>query len=86
MAEAGRVYDADYDKKWDECIDITMRRAVYSSLAGLVTGLLLFRSPASRLSTTTFGAGLGLGSAYTDCSRMLSSFSDWPKPAKPSQN
>lgn len=34
----------DIDAKWDECVDLTVRRFVYSSLAGAFGGLLLFRT------------------------------------------
>lgn len=33
----------DLDAKWDACLDLSIRRVAYSSLAGAVTGLLLFR-------------------------------------------
>jgi hypothetical protein len=33
----------DLDAKWDACLDLSIRRVAYSSLAGAFTGLLLFR-------------------------------------------
>ncbi|RVW15054.1 hypothetical protein CK203_084796 [Vitis vinifera] len=33
----------DLDAKWDACLDLTVRRFVYSSFAGAFGGLLLFR-------------------------------------------
>lgn len=33
----------DLNAKWDACLDLGVRRFVYSSLAGAFTGLLLFR-------------------------------------------
>eukprot|EP00249_Psilotum_nudum_P022469 c28529_g3_i1 orf=247-582(-) len=62
---------ADLDAKWDACYDITLRRFVYSSLTGAFSALLFFRSPASRWAAIAFGAGFGLGSAYTDCSHIF---------------
>ncbi|KAH8480321.1 hypothetical protein Peur_062808 [Populus x canadensis] len=61
----------DVNAKWDACLDLSVRRFVYSSLAGAFGGLLLFRSPVSRWASVAFGAGVGIGSAYTDCSRIF---------------
>ncbi|KAG6737846.1 hypothetical protein POTOM_059377 [Populus tomentosa] len=61
----------DVNAKWDACLDLSVRRVVYSSLAGAFGGLLLFRSPVSRWASVAFGAGVGIGSAYTDCSRIF---------------
>ncbi|CAA7052427.1 unnamed protein product [Microthlaspi erraticum] len=63
--------DYDMNAKWDACIDLTTRRFVYSSLGGAFAGLLFFRSPVTRWASIAFGAGLGIGSAYTDCSRVF---------------
>ncbi|KZV57102.1 hypothetical protein F511_05976 [Dorcoceras hygrometricum] len=64
---------AEYDlsAKWDACIDLGVRRCVYSSLAGAFTGLLLFRSPVTRWVSVAFGAGVGVGSAYSECSQKF---------------
>ncbi|XP_031390600.1 uncharacterized protein LOC116203076 isoform X1 [Punica granatum] len=64
----------DLDAKWDECVDLTVRRFVYTSLAGAFGGLLLFRSPVSRWAAVAFGAGVGIGSAYTECSQKFDGF------------
>ncbi|CAN7053051.1 unnamed protein product [Brassica rapa subsp. trilocularis] len=61
----------DVNAKWDACIDLTTRRFVYSSLGGAFAGLLFFRSRVTRWASIAFGAGLGIGSAYTDCSRAF---------------
>ncbi|KAK2385707.1 MICOS complex subunit Mic10 protein [Trifolium repens] len=61
----------DLDAKWDACLDLTVRRFVYSSFAGAFGGLLLFRSPQTRWASIAFGAGVGIGSAYTECSRLF---------------
>ncbi|KAK2658926.1 hypothetical protein Ddye_005459 [Dipteronia dyeriana] len=61
----------DVNAKWDTCIDLSVRRFAYSSLAGAFTGLLFFRSPATRWASVAFGAGVGIGSAYSDCSRIF---------------
>ncbi|EXB62504.1 hypothetical protein L484_008307 [Morus notabilis] len=61
----------DVNAKWDACLDLSVRRFVYSSLAGAFGGLLLFRSPVTRWASVAFGAGLGLGSAYTECSQLF---------------
>ncbi|XP_062163978.1 MICOS complex subunit MIC10 isoform X3 [Alnus glutinosa] len=73
MAEKKEIVPPKYDldAKWDACLDLTLRRFVYSSLAGGFGGLLLFRSPVTRWASVAFGAGLGIGSAYTDCSRLF---------------
>ncbi|KAF5194452.1 Micos complex subunit mic10-like protein [Thalictrum thalictroides] len=73
----------DLDAKWDECLDLTLRRSCYSSLAGAFTGLLLFRSPVTRWVSVAFGAGIGIGSAYTECSQKFGgSFTKWTPPSK----
>eukprot|EP00897_Mesotaenium_endlicherianum_P010146 jgi/Mesen1/915/ME000117S00076 len=57
------------DEKWDQCIDLTLRRVVYSSLSGVVGGLLLLR----------------IGSAYTDCSHIFDGkMPKWPVASQPS--
>ncbi|EPS58865.1 hypothetical protein M569_15947, partial [Genlisea aurea] len=61
----------DLNAKWDACLDLGIRRFVYSSFAGAFTGLLLFRSPATRLASVAFGAGIGIGSAYSECSHKF---------------
>ncbi|CAN1175579.1 hypothetical protein LINPERHAP2_LOCUS32019, partial [Linum perenne] len=61
----------DVNAKWDACIDLTVRRVVYSSMAGAFSGLLFFRSPVSRWAAVGFGAGVGVGAAYTECSRIF---------------
>ncbi|NDW60482.1 DUF543 domain-containing protein, partial [Yangia sp. PrR004] len=33
----------DLDAKWDACLDLSIRRVAYSSVAGAFAGLLLFR-------------------------------------------
>ncbi|XP_077212259.1 MICOS complex subunit, putative (DUF543) [Tasmannia lanceolata] len=58
----------DLNAKWDAFLDLSLRRFVYSSLAGGFGGLLLFRSPVTRWASVAFGAGVGLGTAYTECS------------------
>ncbi|CAH8253219.1 unnamed protein product [Arabidopsis lyrata] len=63
--------DSDVNAKWDACLDLTARRFVYSSLGGAFSGLLFFRSPVTRWASIAFGAGIGIGSAYTDCSRVF---------------
>ncbi|EOA37228.1 hypothetical protein CARUB_v10010740mg [Capsella rubella] len=63
--------NTDVNAKWDACLDLTARRFVYSSLGGAFAGLLFFRSPVTRWASIAFGAGIGIGSAYTDCSRVF---------------
>ncbi|KAM7509355.1 hypothetical protein LguiA_019808 [Lonicera macranthoides] len=61
----------DLNAKWDACLDLGVRRFVYSSMAGAFGGLLLFRSPVTRWAAVAFGAGVGIGSAYTECSQIF---------------
>ncbi|CAI9115021.1 OLC1v1015854C1 [Oldenlandia corymbosa var. corymbosa] len=61
----------DVNAKWDYCMDLGLRRVFYSTLAGSATGLLLFRSPVTRWASVAFAAGLGVGSAYSDCSHKF---------------
>ncbi|KAF6139370.1 hypothetical protein GIB67_026212 [Kingdonia uniflora] len=89
MAENKQIPpECDVNAKWDACIDLTVRRVVYSSLAGTLSGLLLFRSPVTRWASVALGAGIGIGSAYSDCSRLFEgSSTKWtpPKVAPTSQ-
>ncbi|CAH8351826.1 unnamed protein product [Eruca vesicaria subsp. sativa] len=71
--------ESDVNAKWDACIDLSARRVVYSSLGGAFAGLLFFRSPVTRWASIAFGAGIGIGSAYTDCSRVFDVSSSSPK-------
>ncbi|KAL6184331.1 PREDICTED: uncharacterized protein LOC101297149 [Fragaria vesca subsp. vesca] len=73
----------DVDAKMDACIDLTVRRFVYSTLGGAIGGLLLFRSPVTRWASVAFGAGMGIGSAYTDCSRLFEGLPSTAKVASP---
>lgn len=41
IAELPEEYDLN--AKWDACIDLSLRRFVYSSFAGGIAGILLFR-------------------------------------------
>ncbi|CAA2990048.1 MICOS complex subunit Mic10 [Olea europaea subsp. europaea] len=61
----------DLNAKWDACLDLGVRRFVYSSFTGALAGLLLFRSPVTRWASVAFGAGVGIGSAYTECSQKF---------------
>ncbi|KAJ4834805.1 hypothetical protein Tsubulata_040685 [Turnera subulata] len=47
------------------CID---RCVIYSTLGGAFSALLLFRTPVTRWAAVAFSAGVGIGSAYSDCS------------------
>ncbi|KAL0699874.1 hypothetical protein Bca4012_055996 [Brassica carinata] len=62
--------ESDVNAKWDACLDLTARRVVYSSLSGAFAG-----SPVTRWASIAFGAGIGIGSAYADCSRVFDSSS-----------
>ncbi|XP_011623654.1 uncharacterized protein LOC105420699 [Amborella trichopoda] len=67
------------DEKWEACLDITLRRSFYSTIAGTLAGLIFFRSPTARWASVAFGAGMGIGSAYSDSSRIFGgSFPNWP--------
>ncbi|KAH6785684.1 hypothetical protein C2S51_038139 [Perilla frutescens var. frutescens] len=74
--ESKSVIPANYglNEKWDACLELGLRRFVYSSLAGAGTGFLIFRSPATRWASVAFGAGLGIGSAYSECYRSPPKF------------
>jgi inner membrane organizing system protein 1 len=60
-----------YERNWDATIDLTLRRVVYGSLSGAASALLFFRSPATRWAAVAFGAGVGVGSAFTDSSHLF---------------
>lgn len=61
----------DLNAKWDACLDLGLRRFVYSTLAGAGAAFLFFRGPTTRWVSVAVGAGLGIGSAYTECSLKL---------------
>ncbi|KAH6834033.1 MICOS complex subunit [Perilla frutescens var. hirtella] len=61
----------DLNAKWDACVDLGVRRFVYSSFAGGFAGLLFFRSPVTRWASVAFGAGVGIGSAYSECAHKF---------------
>ncbi|KAG6435259.1 hypothetical protein SASPL_100129 [Salvia splendens] len=110
----------DLNAKWDACLDLSVRRFVYSSFTGGFAGLLLFRecflthmcfelmvsvvakecmqigvdrifidqfaqlvsyvnvasgSPVTRWASVAFGAGLGIGSAYSECAHKFNTSS-----------
>ncbi|KAK4758442.1 hypothetical protein SAY87_019743 [Trapa incisa] len=75
----------DLDAKWDACVDLTARRFVYASVAGTFGGLLFFRSPVTRWAAVAFGAGIGMGSAYTECSQKFDGFPTKFPPAVPKE-
>ncbi|KAG2483343.1 hypothetical protein HYH03_017791 [Edaphochlamys debaryana] len=57
------------DSKYDALIDATIRRTVYGTgIAGLLS-LALLRGGQSRAILTSFGAGVGFGSAWQKCSK-----------------
>ncbi|KAL3513485.1 hypothetical protein ACH5RR_026202 [Cinchona calisaya] len=58
----------DVNAKWDACMDLSIRRVFYSTAVGAFTGLLLLRSPVTRWASVAFAAGIGVGSAYIECS------------------
>lgn len=60
-----------YEQNWDATIDHTLRRFVYGSLSGAASALLFFRSPTTRWAAVAFGAGAGIGSAFTDSSQVF---------------
>ncbi|KAF8109929.1 hypothetical protein N665_0089s0048 [Sinapis alba] len=72
--------ESDVTAEWDACLDLTARRVVYSSLGGAFAGLLFFRSPVTRWASIAFGAGIGIGAAYADCSPLFDSSSSSPSP------
>nr|XP_043607924.1 uncharacterized protein LOC122579761 [Erigeron canadensis] len=69
MAESKELYDVN--AKWDAYLDLGLRRFVYSSATGALAGLLLFRSPVTRWASIAFGAGVGIGSAYSECAQKF---------------
>ncbi|KAI3688966.1 hypothetical protein L2E82_46912 [Cichorium intybus] len=72
MAESKEIPSQyDLDAKWDAYLDLGVRRFVYSSATGVLAGLLLFRSPVTRWASVAFGAGIGIGSAYSECSHKF---------------
>ncbi|XP_024976548.1 uncharacterized protein LOC112514352 isoform X1 [Cynara cardunculus var. scolymus] len=72
MAESKEIPSQyDVNAKWDAYLDLGVRRFAYSSATGALAGLLLFRSPVTRWVSVAFGAGVGIGSAYSECSQKF---------------
>lgn len=71
LIQMERPPQLDYVQNWDAAIDITLRRLVYGSLSGATSGLLLFRNPTTRWAAVAFGAGAGVGSAFTGSSELF---------------
>ncbi|KAI3680405.1 hypothetical protein L2E82_50392 [Cichorium intybus] len=72
MAESKEIPSQyDLDAKWDAYLDLVVRRFVYSSATGVLAGLVLFRSPVMHWALVAFGAGVGIGSAYSECSHKF---------------
>ncbi|KAK4391268.1 hypothetical protein Sango_2190100 [Sesamum angolense] len=76
----------DLNEKWDACLDLGVRRFVYSSFAGAFAGLLLFQGAAvddtsddivgsgkscNTLGICSFWCWVGIGSAYSECSHKF---------------
>ncbi|WZZ05949.1 hypothetical protein YC2023_091870 [Brassica napus] len=73
--EVGRMYRS-HDPPFR--LLLTRRRLRRSSL-------LQFGSPVTRWASIAFGAGLGIGSAYTDCSRAFDAPPSFPETSSVSQ-
>lgn len=70
-AGSGRPKQLYIDEHWDRFIDLTVRRGVYGVLAGGAAAVLLARGPSARAAAVAFGAGVGVGSAYTESQTAL---------------
>ena len=55
------------DEKWDHVINVMFSRTALGIVGGMMGGLLLFRGASARYACTSFGAGIGIGSAYQLC-------------------
>nr|GEW52248.1 hypothetical protein [Tanacetum cinerariifolium] len=57
---SNKVLKPEYDPnaKWDACLDLSVRHFVYAFAACAFTGLLFFRSLATRWASVAFGAGI----------------------------
>ena len=71
MQKMERSPQLRYEQNWDATIDLTLRRFVYGSLSGAASALLFFRNPTTRWAAVAFGAGAGIGSAFTDSSLLF---------------
>ncbi|KAG0580684.1 hypothetical protein KC19_4G191400 [Ceratodon purpureus] len=82
VAKPRRMTQMELEEQYDLVFDLTLRRCIYGSMSGLAAALLIFRSPTKRWSAVAFGAGIGVGSAYADASRILGdrmiAFPKWP--------
>lgn len=69
MAPDAKRPEVHVDERWDHVINVTFTRSAMGILLGTVGGFLLFRGGQARTATATFGAGIGLGSAYQLCNK-----------------
>lgn len=56
------------DAKYEKLVDTTIRRTIYGAGVAGVLSLLILRGPQTRGVLTSFGAGIGFGSAWQKCS------------------
>lgn len=87
MAEKPK--ELQLDERWERAIDLSVRRSVYGAASGGAAAFLLLKGTCPRIAVMTFGVGLGLGSALTDCRedletmfgapKVFASFPYWPK-------
>lgn len=52
------------EEKWDHSVENALRKTSIGLAAGTIPALLFARSPATRVSTLLFCAGIGAGIAY----------------------
>jgi hypothetical protein len=69
MAPLAKRPEVHIDEKWDHTINVTFTRTMMGILLGGLGGLLLFRGGPARTATASFGAGIGLGSAFQLCNK-----------------
>ena len=55
----------------DAAVDLSLRCVVYGTAAGALTAILLFRGPSVRAAATAFGAGTGVGCAWTENQKLF---------------
>ena len=55
------------DAKWDKALDTATRRVFYGGLTGAAAGAGFAGTTTGRVAMMAFGAGCGMGSAYTEC-------------------
>lgn len=58
----------EVNKEWDQCLSRTLEYSVKGAAAGLLMGLLFFKSKGKSIA---YFSGLGIGCSYYECEKKF---------------